>query len=272
MMATIKSTLKKLPFARHTYEHLRWWWHDKNEGKRFFENYDLYLQALCRKGDGAVVLHTNDGLNITVRQNIWDARIVREIFFDRPYLRHVTLPPNPIIVDIGGYIGDFSLYAVNYLNAARVIVYEPTAENFRILQQNIEINGYADRITAVKKAVSNSHEVILNVQIRESEEVHVSAYWYQQAERRRIPSVTLADLFQAHQLDSIDLLKVDCEGGEYDIFPTVPDHLLHRIGNIVFEYHRVDGFKTKLDLVLNRLRSAGYTLQKDRNIVSAYRA
>jgi FkbM family methyltransferase len=270
MMAAIKSTLRKLPLARYAYEQVRWW-RDKNEGRRLFENYDLYLQALYLKRDKSVILHTNDGLNITIRQNIWDARIVREIFFDRPYVRHVTLPPNPIIVDIGGYIGDFSIYAAKYLNAGRVIVYEPTAENFQILKQNIENNGYTDRITAFNKAVSDSHEVTLNVQIQESQEVHVSAYWYQQGEQRSIPSTTLSDLFQAHQLDSIDLLKVDCEGGEYDIFPTVPDHVLNRIGNIVFEYHRVDGFETKLDRVFNRLRSAGFTLRKDGNIVSAYR-
>jgi FkbM family methyltransferase len=271
MMATIKSTLKKIPLARYVYAQVRWW-HDRNEGRRLFKNYDLYLRALNRKGDGPVVLHTHDGLNITIRQNIWDCRIVREIFFDKPYVRHFVLPPNPTIVDIGGYIGDFSIYAVKYLNAGRVIVYEPTVENFEILRQNIENNGYTDRITAVNKAVSDSHEVILNVQIQENEEVHVSAYWYQEAERRRIPSITLLDLFEAHELDSIDLLKVDCEGGEYDIFLAMPDHLFKRIGNIVFEYHRVDGFEMKLNRVLNRLQSSGYALRNDRNIVSAYRA
>jgi FkbM family methyltransferase len=271
MMVTIKNALKRIPLAQYAYAQVRWW-HNRSEGRRLFENYDLYLQALNRKGDGTVVLHTYDGLNITIRQNIWDCRIVREIFFDKPYVRHFTLPRNPIIIDIGGYIGDFSIYAVKYLNAGRVIVYEPTAENFEILKQNIENNGYADRITAVNKAVSDSHEIILNVQIQESEEVHVSAYWYQEAERRRVPSVTLSDLFKVHQLDSIDLLKVDCEGGEYDIFLAVPDHLFNRIRNIVFEYHRIDGFEMKLDRVLNRLQSAGYALQKDRNIISAYRA
>ena len=183
----------------------------------------------------------------------------------------MTLPPASIIVDIGGYIGDFSLYAVKYLNARRVIVYEPTTENFKILKQNIKNNCFQDRITAVNKAVSDSDEIVLNTEILDDDEVHVSRYWYQHAERRSVPSVTLVELFESHQLRSVDLLKVDCEGGEYDIFSSVPAVLFRHIQNIVFEYHQIEGFEAKLDRVLSRIRSAGYTVQVDDDIVSAYR-
>jgi FkbM family methyltransferase len=270
-MAAIREALKKIPLARFAHDRLREW-SDRHRASRLLVNYRLYLQALQSKGDGAVVLRTRDGLNITIRQNLWDARVVREIFFDRPYLRRITLPASPVVVDIGGYIGDFSLYAVKYLNAERVIVYEPAAENFAILRQNVEANGFAGRIIAVNKAVSDSDEVMLNVQIRESEEVHVSAYWYPHAERRRTLSVTLPSLFQAHQLESVDLLKIDCEGGEYDILSSLSDEFLSRIKNIVFEYHQIDGFEARLDLVSSRLRAAGYSLRIDGRIVSASRA
>lgn len=265
----MKNTLKKI--SLFAYAQMRGW-QDKKEGRRLFENYDLYVRGLYQKGNGNIVLHTHDGLNITIRQNLFDARIIREIFLDKSYIRHFALPPNPIIVDIGGYIGDFSIYSVKYLKAAHVIVYEPTAENFKILKLNIEDNGYSDRITAVNKAVSDTDEVRLNVQLHESEEVHVSAYWYEGAEKRRIPSVTLSGLFEAHQLDSVDLLKVDCEGCEYNIFPAVPDHIYDRIKNIVFEYHRIEKFEVKLNHVLKRLKSVGYKLRKDKNLVYAYRA
>jgi FkbM family methyltransferase len=268
----IKSTLKKIPFARTAYKQVREWHrHRHDEGRRLFTNYDVYRQALNRKGTGTVVLHTVDGLHLTVRQNLWDARIVREIFLEKPYVGHFTLPANPVVVDIGGYIGDFSIYAAKHLKARRVVVYEPTAENFEILLHNVNNNGYSDRITAVNKAVSDSHEVRLNVQIKESEEVHVSAYWYPEAKQRAVPSDTLAEVVETHRLEHIDLLKVDCEGGEYDIFPATPDHIFNRIHNIVFEYHRMDGYQQKLDRVLARLKAAGYDLRIDDDIVSASR-
>ena len=269
------TALKKIPLVRSARAYLRSRrerYDDRREGNRLFENRDVYVRALRRKADGTKVLHTRDGLNITIRQNLWDARIVREIFVDKPYVRHVTLPPKPTVVDVGGYIGDFCLYAVKYLDAARVIVYEPTAENFEILQRNVEENGYEDRIMAVNKAVSDSSEVVLNLEIRESQEVHVSSYLYGGGIRRTVPAVTLSELVATHGLDTIDLLKIDCEGGEYDILPEVPGDVLGRIQNIVFEYHRVDDYKAKLERILKRLRSADYVLRMDGNIVSACRA
>ena len=57
-----------------------------------------------------VDLVTRDGLRITIRQNIWDARIVSEIF-EKPYVNSCPHSPRLTVIDIGGYIGDFSLYA-----------------------------------------------------------------------------------------------------------------------------------------------------------------
>lgn len=270
MLASLKHVLYKLPFVRAASARLRSL-QARRDGAQVFENADDYARAFYRKADDGVVLRTHDGLNVAIRRNRWDAEIVREIFFAQPYTRHVRLSPNPVVVDVGGYIGDFALYAVKYLGAARVVAYEPTEENFAMLRRNVELNGYGDRITTVKKAVGASGETVLNVQKRGGDEVHVSAYWYPGAEPRALPSVSLAELLDAHGLDSVDLLKVDCEGGEYDIFPDTPDAVFDRIDNIVFEYHAVDGYRPKLERVLGRLASAGYELHDERQIVSARR-
>lgn len=275
MIVAIKRLMQNVPVLKHVYELARTVYnefHTNITAKKLFVNSGEFCRALKEKGEGTVIIRTHDGLSITVRRNIYDARILWEIFVDKPYIRHFTLPTEPVVVDVGGYIGDFSIYAAKYLNARRVIVYEPTAENFRILKQNIENNSFQDRITAVNKAVSDSDEIVLNTKVLDGNEVHASRYLYQDAEHRRIPSVTLAELFEEHQLDRADLLKVDCEGGEYDIFSSVPADLFGRIQNIVFEYHKIEGFETKLKGILNRLRSADYTLKVDRNIVSAYRS
>ena len=62
-------------------------------------------------------LRTADGLTITMRKNYADAMTIAEIFLGNSYIRDVTLPPNPVVIDVGGFIGDFSLYAVKRLNA-----------------------------------------------------------------------------------------------------------------------------------------------------------
>jgi len=271
VLATIKSTLSRSEPVRQAYARARSL-HDRREASRLFENVEDYLQSLHRKADGRVILRTHDGLQIAIRQNLWDAEIVREIFFKQPYTRRLDLPARPVVVDIGGYIGDFALYAVKYLDARRVVVYEPTQENYAVLRHNIELNGYGDRITAIDQAVGRAGEVVLNVQKLDAGEMHVSSYWYPEAEHRHIACVSLDELLDTHQLDVVDLLKVDCEGGEYDIFPDAPDAAFDRIRNIALEWHEVPGYEAKLERVTNRLVSAGYALSQDRHIISAWRA
>lgn len=239
---------------------------------RAFQNPDIFLAALEHKAAGTAVLHTRDGLRLTIRQNLWDARIVQEIFLEEPYTRGLALGPRPVVVDIGGYIGDFSLFAAERLGAGRVVVYEPTAENFALLTQNIADNGLGDRVTAVNAAVGLGGGVTLNVEVGEAGEVHASAHLYPEAERRCVPSVTLEGLLAAHGLSRVDLLKIDCEGGEYGILGAAPEDLFSRIENIVFEHHRIDGYEEKLRATLARLHSAGYRVRRQGLLVWATRA
>lgn len=275
MNLRIKDTVRHFPFAGPIFDKLRSW-HNAGKIRRdamaLFENPEVYLHALSEKSHGTVELRARDGLTITIRRNLWDARIIKEIFFDKPYVRHFELPENPVVIDIGGYIGDFTLYAAKYLNARKVIVYEPTKENFELLSRNIGNNSFNGEVIAVNKAVGIDSVIRLNVEVCDNEEIHVSSYWYQNTEQRVIPCVTLPELMEIHGLESVDLLKVDCEGGEYDIFPALSEATLGRIRNIVFEYHQVEGFEKKLRRVLDHLKSVGYTLRVDGLIAYASRA
>jgi hypothetical protein len=235
---SIRRQLEKLPFAQSIYGRACSLL-GRREAASVFENARDFCRALYRKDDEEVVLRTHDGLNVAIRKNLLDAEIVREIFFEKPYTRRLKLPPNPVVVDVGGYIGDFALYAVKYLGAQHVVAYEPTDENFAMLERNIALNGFDDRVTAVRF---------------EGDEI------------------TLAELLDTHQLDSVDLLKVDCEGAEYDILPNTPDEVFDRVENIAFEYHEVDGYEARLEQVLDQLSSVGYRLYEDGNVVSGSRA
>lgn len=55
--------------------------------------------------------------------------------------------------------------------------------------------------------------------------------------------------------DGCDLLKIDCEGAEFDIFAQVSDQALSGVTGIVVEFHRTAGDP---DVLLDRLRQAGF--------------
>ena len=49
--------------------------------------------------------------------------------------------------------------------------------------------------------------------------------------------MTLEDALKKAGFAHCDLLKVDCEGGEYDIFFHTPEETLRKIDRIAMEYH-----------------------------------
>jgi FkbM family methyltransferase len=181
------------------------------------------------------------------------------------------LRPEPIIVDIGGYIGDFALYAVKQLGSRKVFVYEPSKKNFAIMTHNIQHNQYRDRIVAVNMAVSDANEVLMDIDLPDSKQVNVSAYESDPSSATSVPSITLKDLFNAHELGCVDLLKLDCEGSEYAILLSVPIELFERIQNIAMEYHEIEGFEAKLCAVQTRLKEAGYAVRIRGDILCASR-
>ena len=241
-------------------------------GESYFINLDEYRQALELEDGKIVDIRTRDGLILTIRRNYMDAAILAEVFLDNCYVRGLTIPDQPIVVDIGGYIGDFALYAANRLNARKVVVCEPSPRNWVLLKKNVANNHYEDRVEMVNKAVTDGEDVMLNVDAPDRGQARVSAYYgSNNLDRRTVPGVTLASLVEDYGLRVIDLLKIDCEGGEYTILSTTPTEVFDRIRNVVFEYHEIDGFKAKLTAVKQKLCDEGFSLKARGSLISASR-
>jgi FkbM family methyltransferase len=65
------------------------------------------------------------------------------------------LKPGQTFVDIGANIGYYTLLAARQVGPqGKVYAFEPDTENFKLLQKNIEINGYSN-VTLIAQAVSN---------------------------------------------------------------------------------------------------------------------
>ena len=236
---------------------------------RTFRNSPTYFDLLKRRGEGQATLHTWDGLAITMRRNIYDARIVTEMFGDAPYLRYARVNQGANVIDIGAYIGDFSLFMAHKFGA-RVVSAEPTDENRAIFESNVLRNNLSDRITVVPYAVSGGAPVALNVETNGTE-VHASAYSYEGGERREVPACTLIDLLDRFDPEPVDLVKIDCEGCEFDILETMNDAVLNRIGALVFEHHSIPDSESRLDHAKGKLQDAGFRVIDEDKIVHAIR-
>jgi len=246
----------------------------RSGARRAFKNADVLETVLAMPAaKGLVTLRTVDDLSITIRQNPSDASTIAEIFVSDCYLhKHLHLPTNPVILDVGGFVGDFALYAVKKLNAKRVIVCEPSPRNWELLLKNIADNGFQDRIEPVHKAVTDGRDVMMNINAPDDEQCMVSSYRSNGQPLTAVKGISIAELLRDHAVETVDLLKIDCEGGEFAILESTPSDVFCRIRNIVFEYHQIDGALAKLKAAKQQLRREGYALHMHRGLVFAWRS
>jgi len=113
---------------------------------------------------------------------------------------------------------------------------------------------------------------MMNIDAPDELQCMVSAYGSSDQPLRSVPGTSLGQLLRDYCVETVDLLKIDCEGGEYAILEGTASEVFSRIQNIVFEYHQVDGTWVKLESVKQRLRREGYALQMHRGLVSASRS
>lgn len=171
-----------------------------------------------------------------------DASVAAEIFKVREYrvaekvITASTLP----IVDVGAHAGFFSIYARTLNPSVPIIAIEPEPKNQTALLKNLQDNTVTG-VTLIKGALtkergkrelirtSDSHNHFLKVNARQIGSITVEGYHLK----------SLAKYWP----QGIGLVKMDIEGGEYEIFANLrPDDFLS-IRAIVMEYHDIPGHK-----------------------------
>jgi FkbM family methyltransferase len=208
-----------------------------------------------------VELRLRDGRRFLVRSLI-DLWIVKETCLDRDYDR--DLPPlgeADTILDIGAGLGDFSVHAAFGHPNRAVAAFEPFAESFGLLEENLRLNGIRN-VRAFPLAVGGrSGQMLLQTST-------VAAVQYSTASAEGgglstalpVEGVTLEQALDMAGFARCGLLKVDCEGGEFDIFLSASPAALERVDRIVMEYH--DGCTTHSHPELAEfLRSRGFAVR-----------
>lgn len=174
------------------------------------------------------------GLEIHLSDHPHDIRTVFVVFIKKDYGR---VSPGAVVLDFGSNIGVFALYAA-HAGARKIYSFEPNQRNYDALVRNVEANGLKNVIVPFKRAVSPvAHQTVKFAlasgpynQILEDEK---SSNDYELVDTTSIEAI-LSD----HALGSVDLLKADCEGAEYDILMRASASLLSRIRAIRIEFHR----------------------------------
>lgn len=150
-------------------------------------------------------------------------------------LREYDGPLN-VVIDVGAHVGTFTC-EVAAKGAELIIAIEPDRKNFRDLVDNVYKNGFEDRVVCLPLAATASGNwESLMLRSGGTNSGQRSLEYHTTFPGQRVFTVDLLDMISI--LRNVDYLKVDIEGGEWNILNS-PDakSILQRVGYINIEGH-----------------------------------
>jgi hypothetical protein len=155
------------------------------------------------------------------------------IFIDKQY--DILSVKDKAVLDIGANIADSSIYFVKR-GARKVYAIEPNQKLYQMAYENISLNSMSDCIELVLAACSSKKSM--------------NSY---------PPFISLDELIRSCNI-APEILKVDCEGCEYDIVMNADDSLLRSFERILVEYHYgYRGITKKLERIGFKVKKSGPT-------------
>jgi FkbM family methyltransferase len=188
----------------------------------------VYLRGSC----DALYMRTGDSS---------DFKAFTQIFLEEEYkpLRAIAAPR--VIVDCGSNVGYSSRYLLEAFPSARVIAIEPDPENFRICQLNLE--PFRNRASVLQAAVW-THATQLSLSrgaFRDGREWTTQVRRPGEGESADVAAIDIESLLKKEAIDTIDLLKIDIEGSELELFRSeCCGNWIRRVKNLAIELHDTD--------------------------------
>jgi FkbM family methyltransferase len=177
-------------------------------------------------------LALTDGHVIPVR-DFMTLYIYKEVFVDRCYDLKLDRS-NPVIIDIGANSGLFALRIKQLYPSAQISCYEPYPPNFEQLENTIALNGL-ESVTPLRKAVgAQPGQARLFIHKRNMGGHSLYAAEALGSDCVEVEVVNLASILDELRHD-VDLLKIDCEGSEFDILMNLTSREARKIRQIIVE-------------------------------------
>jgi FkbM family methyltransferase len=155
-----------------------------------------------------------------------------------------------VVIDVGANIADSCIYFA-LRGANRVIGLEPFPKNYELAKRNIELNELSDKVTLLLAGCSGrtgSTKVDPNRTTTVSTQLESIS-----ASGIDVPLMTIPDILNQNNIrPKGNILKMDCEGCEYESILSISEDVLHMFSNILIEYHH--GYKN----IKNKLEECGF--------------
>lgn len=198
-----------------------------------------------------IVFRFKNGLEFKIN-NFHNLISLYEIFIKNEYLIKKLNPK--IVIDIGANFGDSTVFFAKTYPKSFIFSFEPSLSTFKILKTNINLNNI-ENCKFFKLGVGSKRG---KYSFFENKQSGLSSLYQTGVLSTKITVdiITLLDIFKINKINSCDLLKLDCEGAEFDIIMNSPVDIFSKVNSMIIEYHNeVTDYKhTELVKYLKKLK------------------
>lgn len=197
------------------------------------------------------ILSLKNGYRLKIRTNSTDFYAFVNVWIVEEYKKDgFEINKDDTIIDIGGHIGIFSIYAAQFCKDGQILSFEPVYSNFKMLKENLALNDLVN-VRAFNVAVTSNKN---KVKIFHNKDQAAHTIYGKGDEYTEMDSTSLKDILDSNHIQKCSLLKIDCEGAEYEIFASVTDEYFDRIDRICMEYHPIENWDKLLSELISRLK------------------
>ena len=192
--------------------------------------------------------------------------LVKEIFLEKVYEVKNNVEVKTIL-DFGSNIGLSLVYFKLRFPFAAIEAYEPDKESFKLLQKNISQNNF-NNISAYEMAVSNKLGFLFAADVVEKASVNSQFVGDGKDENSKVVAKDIEDILNKN----FDIVKMDIEGGEWNLFRKIVDeNLITKANHWFVEFHEVEKNKKQFGEILNCFEKNGYEREGIKGVVYFYK-
>lgn len=175
---------------------------------------------------------------ILLRNNSTDVCVFYQVFLAKSYDVFYGIEPK-VIIDCGANIGLSVLFYKNKFPDAKVIAIEPEESNFELLKKNTE--KYND-IFCIKSGVWNkSTDLVIKEENSGNWGFVTEEFNLESVDSHVITAISINEIIDTYNIEQIDILKIDIEGSEKELFEINFENWLKITKVLIIELH--DGLK-----------------------------
>lgn len=204
---------------------------------KFLTNKFGYHLSKIAPMNSNISIYLKNGLKFIVRARTMDRSVLKEVWIKEIYDKHnVRVEKGDTVIDIGGHIGIFSVYAAHLSQTGKVFAFEPFIENYKRLE-NHKIINQKENLQVYNKGVANIEGTqTLYLSPDDNTGGHSLHLKTNSEYKIEIQTVNIIAFCEKEKIEIIDFLKLDCEGAEFEIVKS-SEAILKKVKKIIMECH-----------------------------------